>query len=171
MESDGAIARTTGENNGSLEVAGSFNISNQDNTGTTFSGTIHKVGRTTGWTSGTVTNTCTNVSVSGTNITLLCQTIVQRSGSVIVGGGDSGSPVFTGTSNVTLRGILWGGSGSGDMFVFSPLKNVQDELGSFDATTDGVGGGDGGGGDDGGDGGDGGGGNCPPSSNAPRCRG
>ena len=134
--SRGVIAKTTGENNGSLDVAGSFTIAAQNNTSTSYSGTIHKVGRTTGWSSGNVTNTCATVNVSGANITLLCQTMVQRSGSVIVQGGDSGSPVFQRTSgdNVTLVGILWGGSQSGDRFVFSPLKSIQDELGAVSAT-------------------------------------
>jgi hypothetical protein len=153
VESQARIAKTTGINSGSLTIDGHFSITGQNNSSTTFSGEMQKVGRTTGWTSGNVTNTCANVNVGGTNITLLCQTLVQRSGSVIVQGGDSGSPVFTGSSNVTLVGILWGGSGSGDLFVFSPLKNIQDELGTMNATTDGVGGG----------GGNGGGGGCVPN--------
>ena len=168
VESLGEIAKTSSANNESLEVTGTFDITGQNNTSTTFTGTVNKVGRTTGWTSGSVTNSCVNVNVSGSNIQLLCQTLVEGSGT-IVGGGDSGSPVFTGTGNVTLVGILWGGSSSGDLFVFSPLKNIQDELGSVDATTDGVGDGgdDGNGDDDGGDEGP----NCPPNSNAPQCRG
>jgi hypothetical protein len=148
----GDIAKTGGENDGSLTVVGSFTVTAQDNTTTSYSGTIHKVGRTTGWSSGDATNTCVNVNVSGTNITLLCQTLVQRSGTQIAAGGDSGSPVFARSSgdHVTLVGILWGGSSSGDLFVFSPLKNIQDELGGLTVTVDGSGGGDGGGGDDGG---------------------
>jgi V8-like Glu-specific endopeptidase len=146
--SRGVIARTTGENNGDLNVAGSFTVASQDNSNDTFSGTVHKVGRTTGWTSGNVTNSCATVNVSGSNIQLLCQTLVQRSGTTIVQGGDSGSPVFTHSSgdNVTLIGILWGGNSSGDLFVFSPLKGIQSELGSLVATADGSGGGNGGGG-------------------------
>ena len=65
--------------------------------------------------------------MSGSNIMQLCQTFV----SAAVGGGDSGSPVFTGTGNVTLVGILWGGNSAGTQFVFSPLKSIKDELGSF----------------------------------------
>jgi hypothetical protein len=150
VESQARIARTTGINSGSLIVDGHFSITGQNNSSTTFSGTMQKVGRTTGWTSGNVTNTCVTVNVSGSNIQLLCQTIVQNPGTMIVQGGDSGSPVFTGSSNVTLQGILWGGNSAGDLFVFSPFKAVQDELGSMDATKDGVGGGNGGGDDDGG---------------------
>ena len=149
VESKARIAKTTGENSGSLDIAGHFTIASQNNSTTNFSNgtTIHKVGRTTGWTSGSVTHSCVNVNVSGTNIQLRCQTIVQRSGSMIVGGGDSGSGVFTRGSgdDVQLVGILWGGSTSGDLFVLSPLQNIQDELGSMNATTDGVGGGSGGG--------------------------
>jgi hypothetical protein len=151
VQSQARIAKTTGINSGSLATDGHFSITGQDNTSTTFSGTMQKVGRTTGWTSGNVTDSCVTVNVSGSSIQLLCQTIVRNPGTVIVQGGDSGSPVFTGGSNVTLRGILWGGNSAGDMFVFSPFKSIQDELGSMNATTDGVGGGDnGGGGDDGG---------------------
>lgn len=130
----GSIAKTSGPNNGSLTVTGSFIITSQDNTSTSFANgtTINKVGRTTGWTSGQVNGSCVTVNVSGTNITQLCQTLVT-SGSAIIGGGDSGSGVFTGTSNITLVGIAWGGSGDGKMLVFSPLKNIRDELGPINA--------------------------------------
>lgn len=139
QSSRGVIAKTAGENSGALNTAGSFSITSQSGA-TSFSGTVHKVGRTTGWTSGNVTSTCAVVNVLGSNIQLHCQTLVQRQGSVIVGGGDSGSPVFLRSSsndNVELAGILWGGSSSGDLFVFSPVKNIQDELGAFNATTGG----------------------------------
>jgi hypothetical protein len=135
--SQGVIARTTGANNGSITVDGAFTVTSQNATATHYSGTIHKVGRTTGWTSGTVSNTCATVNVSGTDITLLCQTMVQGPlFGTIVGAGDSGSPVFRIISgnDVELVGILWGGSFFGDLFVFSPLKGVLDELGAFDAT-------------------------------------
>jgi hypothetical protein len=142
----GSIAKTTGVNNGSLSVAGAFTVTTQDNSTTNFSaGTlVNKVGRTTGWSSGNVTSSCATVNVSGSSIQLLCQTLVQRSGSVIVQGGDSGSPVFHIASgdNVTLVGILWGGNSSGDLFVFSPLKSIQDELGALVATSGGSTGGE-----------------------------
>jgi hypothetical protein len=135
----GSVAQTSGPNNGSLEVTGNFTITSQDNTTQSFAGgtSVNKVGRTTGWTQGGVTNSCVNVNVSGTNITQLCQTLVQNSGgAVVVGSGDSGSQVFkiTSGSNVQLVGILWGGSSDGKLFVFSPLKNIQQELGSLVAT-------------------------------------
>jgi hypothetical protein len=142
--SRGVIAKTTGVNNRSLTVAGQFSITEQDNTNTTFSGTINKVGRTTGWTAGTVSGTCVTVNVSQSNIQQLCQTLVTKKGTTIVGSGDSGSPVFQILSgdNVRLVGILWGGGGN-SQFVFSPLKNIQDELGSVVATSDGSSGGGG----------------------------
>jgi hypothetical protein len=85
------------------------------------------------------------VNVSGSNIQQLCQTLVTNNSAAIVGSGDSGSPAFQITSgdNVRLVGILWGGGGS-TQFVFSPLKNIQDELGAVVATSDGSGGGGGG---------------------------
>jgi hypothetical protein len=89
--------------------------------------TVNKVGRTTGWTQGLVTNTCVNTGVSGSNIVQLCQTFVSAG----VGGGDSGSPVFRGTSSVTLVGILWGGNSSGTQFVYSPIANIEQELGAL----------------------------------------
>jgi hypothetical protein len=133
----GVIAKTSGPNNGSLTVSGTFVITSQNNTSTSFASgtTVNKVGRTTGWTQGNVTNSCVNTNVSGTNITQLCQTFVQNpGGAVLVGGGDSGSAVFTGTSSVTLVGILWGGSSDGRLFVFSPLSSIRGELGPIVAT-------------------------------------
>ena len=122
----GLIAQTSGPNNGSLTITGSFSITSDD-CGTTggclaVGTTVNKVGRTTGWTAGNITNTCVNTGVSGTRIVQLCQTFVSAG----VGGGDSGSDVFqiTGGSNVKLAGVLWGGNGSGTQFVFSPLGNV-----------------------------------------------
>lgn len=143
----GVIAKTTGVNTGSLTTSGNFTITEQDNSSTSFSGTINKVGRTTGWTAGTVSGTCVTVNVSGSNIQQICQTLVTNNSAAIVGAGDSGSPAFQIISgdNVRLVGILWGGGGN-TQFVFSPLKNIQDELGAVTATFDGSTGGGGGGG-------------------------
>jgi len=126
----GVIAKTSGPNNGSLEIVGSFTIT-ADDCPTTLGGclavgtSVNKVGRTTGWTAGTITNKCVNTGVQGTRIVQLCQTFVSAG----VGGGDSGSDVFVGTSSVKLAGVLWGGSSSGTQFVFSPFANVVRELG------------------------------------------
>lgn len=135
----GDILKTTGANNGSLTVNGVFAITSQDNTTTSFpiGLVVNKVGRTTGWTQGEVTRTCVNTAVSGSNIAQLCQTFVANpAGASVVGSGDSGSGVFRITSgdNVQLVGILWGGSSDNKTFVFSPLKNIRDELGPLTAT-------------------------------------
>lgn len=135
----GDILKTDGMNTGSLTVGGVFTVRSQDNATTNFAlkTVVNKVGRTTGWTQGEVTRTCVTTAVSGSNIAQLCQTFVANpGGATVVGGGDSGSPVFRITSNddVQLVGILWGGSSDNKTFIFSPLKQVQDELGAVTAT-------------------------------------
>jgi hypothetical protein len=92
---------------------------------------VNKVGRTTGWTFGPVTQTCLNSIVVGTVPPIIqrCQDRVRAD----VAGGDSGSPVFRRHGgNAILMGILWGGSVSGTVtFVFSPMANIHRELGDF----------------------------------------
>ena len=135
----GIIAKTTGENALSTVIDGSFTINPQvpEHAGDRFTigSTTHKVGRTTGWTSAAVGTTCANVNVDGTPITMLCQTLVgagTANGPVLVGPGDSGSPVFLlSAGGATAAGILWGGNAEGTLFAFSPLANVQRELGDL----------------------------------------
>ncbi len=88
--------------------------------------TLTKVGRTTGRTVGVVTGTCMNFNVSSTNITMLCQHQVN----LFNGGGDSGSPVFRifAGDDVATKGLLWGQT-SGGAAVFSPIANIESELG------------------------------------------
>ena len=121
----GGIAKTQRPGRG-LTITGRFTITGD---GDATAGTVvNKVGRTTGWSQGAVTNTCVHTNVSGSNITQLCQNFV----SATVGSGDSGSPVFQIVSgdNVRLVGILWGGSGSRS-FVYSPISNIRSELGTL----------------------------------------
>jgi hypothetical protein len=128
----GFIARTDSVNTGSLTIAGAFRVVSE---GPSLKGqVVNKVGRTTGWSQGQVTDTCVNVSVLGSKIMQRCQDIVSAS----VGAGDSGSPVFSVTNSpatydVQLRGILWGGNMAGTSFVYSPIANIErsDELGSI----------------------------------------
>jgi hypothetical protein len=129
----GLIAQTSGPNNNSLTITGSFSIT-ADDCGTTGGclavGTVvNKVGRTTGWTRGAITNKCVNTGVQGSRIVQFCQTFVSAG----VGSGDSGSDVFqvVSGSSVKLAGILWGGSSGGASFVYSPLGNVTRELGAL----------------------------------------
>jgi hypothetical protein len=127
----GVIAQTTTDP-GSLTISTThptFNITAEAEGPGTVGTVVNKVGRTTGWTSGAVTNTCVNTGVQGSTIVLLCQTFVTGSG-VIVGGGDSGSPAFISSGdNATLVGVLWGGNQSGTQFVYSPIDNIEDDLG------------------------------------------
>jgi hypothetical protein len=124
------ISRTAAPNQkrNHLEITGVFTIIGENASGGIQGQVVNKIGRTTGWTQGKITQTCAHTNVSGSTITQLCQTSVSAG----VGGGDSGSPVFSGTGNVTLHGILWGGSNNGRSFVFSPMGNIErsDELGA-----------------------------------------
>jgi hypothetical protein len=90
---------------------------------------VHKVGRTTGWTFGPVIGTCLDVNEDA-DITLFCQSVVQIGG----GPGDSGAPVFSllPGNKARLVGLLWGGGDDptlGTVGVFSPLENVEADLG------------------------------------------
>lgn len=92
---------------------------------------VNKVGRTTGWTRGPVTETCVDILAAGTNHLRLCQSLVAA----LVDGGDSGSPVFQqtdGSPDVTLFGLLWGGSADtqNPEFVFSPMSGIEREMGA-----------------------------------------
>jgi len=71
----GGIAQTSGPNNGSLIITGTFTIVGEG--GEIVGDVANKVGRTTGWTQGIITNTCVNTGVSGSNIVQLCQNFVS----------------------------------------------------------------------------------------------
>ena len=124
------IVRTVTCNAGTIndfQISGSLSITA---TATAGAGqTVTKVGRTTGCRRGTVVQTCADVNVAGTNITLLCQTIVQAIGFPISLGGDSGSPVYVqGGNTVTVVGLLWGGNSSGSLMAYSPINQVIAEI-------------------------------------------
>jgi hypothetical protein len=121
----GKIAKTTGPNNNSVTINGSFTVTAEG--AASVGQVVGKVGRTTGWTTGKVTNKCVTVGVNSTDIVQLCQDIVSAK----VGPGDSGGPVFKGTTNVTLTGLLWGGNNAGTQFVYSPISNIEKELGAL----------------------------------------
>ena len=84
---------------------------------------VHKVGRTTGWTSGKVLRTCFTPLVKNFKRVneMKCSDIADLSSM----DGDSGSPVFSVDTDgrVTLRGVLFAGSG-----VFAPVDQVLEEL-------------------------------------------
>jgi hypothetical protein len=84
---------------------------------------VNKVGRTTGWSSGTVIAACVNVGVAGTSPqqVMLCQDRFNMTPGTQ--GGDSGSPMFqrVGVNGARLVGILWGTT------TFSPMENIRFE--------------------------------------------
>ena len=134
LSDQGYVAATDGVGSGSIAVNGSLAFNQQDDLNRAFAigQTIHKIGATTGWTSGQVTQTCVNANVADSPITLLCQTFVRGSGTV-VDAGDSGAPAFlqSGTENI-LFGIVWGRTDVGE-FVFSPLEGIVRDLGRMSA--------------------------------------
>jgi hypothetical protein len=108
---------------------------------------LAKVGRTTGWTQGSIQSTCVDVCFSDDNVPnriLLCQYMVGHPTNDVVDGGDSGSAVFrisnSALNRVELYGSLWGGpAASHKSFLFSPIGGVtfqaagiQSDLGSLD---------------------------------------
>jgi len=110
LSAGNVIARTTspGQLNGSLTVDNgnpTFSIGSFASGDTLAAGTqVNKMGRTTGWTQGPVNQSCVDVAVSGSPILLFCQTLVDAG----VGGGDSGSPIFTlSGSTATVVGTLF----------------------------------------------------------------
>lgn len=98
--------------------------------------TLDKVGRTTGWTVGSAVFTCVDVLIADAGVALLCQDGFLTG----VGGGDSGSPVFESrapfTNDVSLYGLLCcsGGTTFGPVAFFSPLENIEEELGPLMVT-------------------------------------
>jgi hypothetical protein len=118
---DPAIART--EEPGSRDVAGTLRVAGE-RPYPVAGEVLDKVGAETGWTFGAVAATCVHVNVDGTDVTLLCQDVVDAAAE----GGDSGGPVFAWRGGeATLAGVLWGGTGR--RFYFSAMGNVEAELG------------------------------------------
>lgn len=95
---------------------------------------VHKMGRTTGWTTGYILANCADVS----NITGLPGWTIrcQIRSDVYTGGGDSGSPVFVpsltnpdpSNLNVDLIGIHWGHNTFQQVSFHSPISAVRNEL-------------------------------------------
>lgn len=92
---------------------------------------IQKIGRTTGWTSGNIINTCIDVQKSGGWWQMNCQTRTDYRAT----GGDSGSPVFrfvydeNGWEHISLLGIHWGSSSS--YSYYSPVSGIMHDLGTL----------------------------------------
>jgi hypothetical protein len=127
----GKLARAVsrGQYTGSLEIPAKTPRFNINGRATSVKGKpLNKIGRTSGWTFGNVVFTCAHINVAETDFSQFCQDIVQGGSQA----GDSGSPVFSWTkgNNVKLVGLLWGGNA--EVFVFSPLANIERELGALE---------------------------------------
>lgn len=89
---------------------------------------VNKIGRSTGWTYGRITQTCADIN-SAPGITLLCQHTVHAGARP----GDSGSPVFRVRGSrfpaVHAAGLLWGYTTN--YLYFSPIHNIESELGKL----------------------------------------
>jgi hypothetical protein len=91
--------------------------------------TVNKVGKTTGWTLGMVTQTCVPQNVNP-NLTYLC----MNRASYTSAGGDSGAPVFRKvdspqSGDVKIYGIHLGVLEGTSTRVFSPIGNIYADLG------------------------------------------
>jgi hypothetical protein len=121
----GHIARTTGLGNGSLTVdplQPTFSILDKIGYGAV-GDVVYKMGRSSGWTSATITANCVN-AYEGTTV-LYCQEEAPF-GAL---GGDSGGPVFSPSPYpgwVDLRGVVWGGRS------FSDIYGIERDLGQMD---------------------------------------
>lgn len=90
---------------------------------------LSKVGQASGWTGGTILNTCIDsYGYPATSNIIRCQYIF----SAISRSGDSGSPVFqyqSSTGKAWLAGIVWLGGGTSS--VFSPISGIKTDLGAL----------------------------------------
>lgn len=127
-DSLGYIAKTNSAGSGSIEITGYFKIVGEVSE-PTLGETLHKIGRSSGWTSGDVDRTCVHFDI-GNDRRLICQDTVDSSDGGVTAG-DSGSPVFSdfGLGEIYLYGIVWGG-GSLD-WVFSAMTNIEGDLGTM----------------------------------------
>lgn len=137
----GTIARTTYVGGpgrhavGSKEIdAGTQQVIVSKPTSTAQGELVDKVGRTTGWTTGSVERSCVEVSVSSSKV-LRCQHYASYGSA----SGDSGSPVFTtewrfvyiNPYRVSLRGVHSGATQDGLYAVFSPITGIEADLGTL----------------------------------------
>ena len=127
----GKLAKPTGEWSTVVDHAETFRIV-RDTSIPTVGQTVNKVGKTTGWTSGRVLETCRNrrpTNDTEDNRMLLCQH--RASYPFLLG--DSGSPVFRivdspATNDVHLAGLAWAATFAGSFY--SPVIKVHGELDS-----------------------------------------
>jgi len=88
--------------------------------------TVQKIGRTSGWTSGSVSDTCQDVIELG-------YTCVGEIWFMDARDGDSGGPVFVydeDEETAEIAGIILGGSPDGSRVFFGTIKGIEKALGA-----------------------------------------
>lgn len=132
MDTQGVVARTTGTGSITIDTSDP-NITLDGIEGCLWEPcnyhlrTVHKIGRTTGWTSALISSTCANIDL-GTRV-LLCQYMATYTSA----DGDSGAAVFTmADGNDDLFGIHGGAYPNGQRW-FSKFRSIRQELG-YDAS-------------------------------------
>ena len=129
----GKIAKTTSAGSIDVDHNAKFRIVAERST-LTQGEVIEKVGRTTGWTGGRVTDICMNVMLAANRMLLF-----QAMATVHAESGDSGAPVFAVTDSpavrdVDLLGTMWGGTTSTPVEIwFSPVGGIYRDLGMTDS--------------------------------------
>ena len=112
------VARTAyagvGDGAGSISITGTFYPGAASYTIATGGLPANKVGRLTGWTSGSIVQTC--VAVTSENDGQVSMVSCSHKAMMRVGQGDSGGPVFydNGGGSITPLGVLWGGPPGGE---------------------------------------------------------
>ncbi len=117
-------------------VGGSHAYINMVGWGTpVYGGALEKIGKTSGWTYGTVTNTCYNTNLdethNGQGTTLMCSTLATT----VSGLGDSGGPAFywDGEDGGVFYGLVTGMSGGYGVY---STNGIQTDLGTLNVVTD-----------------------------------
>lgn len=132
----GTVARTLGgvqygEGSETIDQGSPFfSITSTETSGHPVGTQLNKIGRTTGWTYGPVSNSCIDV-LGSDGAYRKCSTRVSAS----VQGGDSGAPVFyfnyvMPANTARFHGIVWGGTTS--YFDFSGYRSVERDFGVQD---------------------------------------
>lgn len=127
----GTIARTPASST-SWNGSNVFRITSKSDTMVGW--VLRKVGATTGYTAGTVDQTCVDFHIEDTDITITCQARAYMQADF----GDSGAAGFgltnsPSTNDVALRGILMGGTNPGAVgyVYFTKISRIQARMGTM----------------------------------------
>ena len=97
--------------------------------------TVDKIGYSSGWTYGTILNSCTDEWVNGPGLNPDYSVRCSIRTSIYSLGGDSGSPIFVwdGQDVAKFMGILWGGvTGNDNVTFYAGYRALEADLGILD---------------------------------------